>query len=220
MKIGILCFFIILSFGNQIEFTFNNTNKVLTISGNGIVKQIDNYLYNLYQEETKEIIIENGIIEISNGIFYNWNNLKKITISKSIKSIGNYCFANCEELESVIFEENSQIEIINDDKRPIFVAVDNNDKVLGYAFCVYQQYIDNNILTDIKTLYIDDLCVDEKCRREHIGTKLLDYAFNYAKQIDCYNVNLNVWNLNQDAMDFYKKSGMEPLKTCMEKIIK
>ena len=118
------------------------------------------------------------------------------------------------------YTEDQLIEIFNNDKTPVFVATDSNDEVIGYVFCIIKQHKNDNILTDIKTLYIDDLCVDEKCRREHIGTKLLDYAFDYAKQIDCYNVNLNVWNLNQDAMNFYKKSGMEPLKTCMEKIIK
>ena len=48
---------------NSIQFTFNNTNKLLTISGNGILNQINNNLYNLYKEETKEIIIQNGISE-------------------------------------------------------------------------------------------------------------------------------------------------------------
>ena len=49
-------------------------------------------------------------------------------------------------------------EIIGNDMSPIFVGVDENDEVLGYAFCQFIQHIDNNILTDIKTLYIDDLC--------------------------------------------------------------
>ena len=31
--------------------------------------------------------------------------------------------------------------IIKDDTKPIFVAVDDNNQVLGYAFCVYQQLI-------------------------------------------------------------------------------
>ena len=48
-------------------------------------------------------------------------------------------------------------EIIHDDMRPIFTAVDENEKVLGYAFCIFQQHLNDNILTDIKTLYIDDL---------------------------------------------------------------
>ena len=66
--------------------------------------------------------------------------------------------------------------IIADDNRPILVAVDENDALLGYAFCKFQQYQGNNIMTDIKTLYIDDLCVDETLRGQHIGRALYDAA--------------------------------------------
>ena len=48
-------------------------------------------------------------------------------------------------------------ELIHDDARPIFVAADETDRVLGYAFCIFQQYQNHNIMTDIKTIYIDDL---------------------------------------------------------------
>ena len=63
-------------------------------------------------------------------------------------------------------------EIINDPKKPIFVYVDEDDRVIGYAFCIIQQHVNNNILTDVKTLYIDDLCVDENIRSRQIGKKL------------------------------------------------
>ena len=57
-------------------------------------------------------------------------------------------------------------EILKDESRPIFAAVDEDDRLQGYAFCIFQQHLNDNILTDIKTLYIDDLCVDEN-RRGH-----------------------------------------------------
>ncbi|WP_318709264.1 GNAT family N-acetyltransferase [Candidatus Acetatifactor stercoripullorum] len=110
-------------------------------------------------------------------------------------------------------------DLIADDGRPIFVATDENGRVLGYAFCVFQQYPDNNILTDIKTLYIDDLCVDETLRGRHIGRSLYDYVLNYAKESGCYNVTLNVWSCNQGAMKFYESCGLKPQKTGMEVIL-
>lgn len=109
--------------------------------------------------------------------------------------------------------------IIADDNRPVFVAADESEKILGYAFCILQEHLDDNVLTDIKTLYIDDLCVDEKCRGKHIGTALYEHVLSYAKEIGCYNVTLNVWSCNPGAIKFYEKCGLTPYKTCMEKII-
>lgn len=110
-------------------------------------------------------------------------------------------------------------EILHDEKRPVFVAADKMDKVLGYAFCIFQQYINDNIMTDIKTLYIDDLCVDEECRGQHIGKKLYDRILEFAKEQGCYNVTLNVWSCNEAAMKFYEKCGLKPQKVGMETIL-
>lgn len=111
-------------------------------------------------------------------------------------------------------------ELIRDDSRPIFVGVDETtQQVLGYAFCVFQQYVDNNILTDIKTLYIDDLCVDERWRGRHIGRELYEFVIDFAKREGCYNVTLNVWSCNDAALRFYEKCGLVSQKIGMEKIL-
>lgn len=109
-------------------------------------------------------------------------------------------------------------EIIKDEKRPIFVA-ENENGVAGYAFCVHKQNDGSAALTDITSLYIDDLCVDEKARGEHIGTALYEYAVDYAKQNGYYNVTLNVWADNKNAVRFYEKIGMTVQKIGMEKIL-
>ncbi len=109
--------------------------------------------------------------------------------------------------------------IIEDDSRPIFVARNEQGVVMGYAFCVYQQYVNNNILTDVKTLYIDDLCVDETLRGQHVGKQLYDYVLAFAKENGFYNVTLNVWSCNEGAMKFYEKCGLKPQKVGMEVIL-
>lgn len=58
--------------------------------------------------------------------------------------------------------------ILADDKTPVFVA-ERGGAVVGYAFCIHKQFVNDNNMTDIKTLYIDDLCVDERARGRHIG---------------------------------------------------
>ena len=109
--------------------------------------------------------------------------------------------------------------IIEDDRKPIFVAVDDRQEVLGYAFCVFIQHLNDNILTDIKTLYIDDLCVDETKRGQHIGKELYEFVVKFAKEENCYNLTLNVWSCNESAMRFYEKCGLVPQKIGMEYIL-
>ena len=117
------------------------------------------------------------------------------------------------------YTDEELLQIIADDSRPIFVAVDESNAVLGYAFCIFQQHLCNNSLTDVKTLYIDDLCVDEEKRGMHIGKTLYEYVVRFAKQSGCYNLTLNVWSCNEGAMRFYQKCGLVPQKVGMEFIL-
>lgn len=117
------------------------------------------------------------------------------------------------------YTDEELIEIIKDDRKPIFVGVDDKNFVIGYAFCIFQQQTNSNILTDIKTLYIDDLCVDEGLRGQHIGKKFYEYVLSFAKEKGCYNVTLNVWSCNESAKKFYESCGMMPQKIGMETIL-
>lgn len=122
--------------------------------------------------------------------------------------------ANCKK-----YTDEELIQIIADDARPIFVGVDDAEHVLGYAFCMFVTHENDNVLTPIKSLYIDDLCVDETHRGAHIGSELYHYVCEFAKQEGCYNVTLNVWECNPSARRFYEAMGLVPYKTGMEVIL-
>ncbi len=117
------------------------------------------------------------------------------------------------------YTDSELLSILQDDSRPVFVAKDEKNRVLGYAFCVLTGRQGDNILNDMNTLYIDDLCVDENARGQHIGKSLYEYVTEFAKAKDCYNVTLNVWSCNPGAIRFYEKCGLKPQKICMEKIL-
>ena len=100
------------------------------------------------------------------------------------------------------------------------MAENEEGNVVGYAFCIFQQRLNDNILTDIKSLYIDDLCVDEACRGQHVGSALYEYVKDFAREQGCYNLTLNVWALNEGARRFYEKCGLRPQKIGMETILR
>ncbi len=109
-------------------------------------------------------------------------------------------------------------EIIADDSTPVFVCVED-DMVLGHMFCIFKQEKDDSVLTDIRTLYIDDICVDEKARGLGVGKSLFEFIRDYAKSEGFYNITLNVWSCNSGALKFYEAMGMEPQKIGMEMVL-
>lgn len=102
---------------------------------------------------------------------------------------------------------------------PIFVAVED-EAVLGYCFCQMHRHPQDPVLCDVLSLYIDDLCVDEKSRGKGIGKALYEAVCRYAKMRKCYNITLNVWACNESAMKFYQAMGLLPQKIGMEAILK
>ena len=117
------------------------------------------------------------------------------------------------------YTEEELTELLRNEDTPVFVCTDGEDRVLGHAFCVIQQEPDSHVKTDIRTLYIDDICVDEAARRQHVGRSLYDHVVSFARQRGCYNVTLNVWTLNRGAQAFYENCGMTPQKIGMEIIL-
>lgn len=115
------------------------------------------------------------------------------------------------------YNEQELEVLLDDDSKPIFVYDDG--KVLGHAFCQVTEVKDDKLLQDIKTLYIDDICVDEEARGKHVGKALYEHVRDYAKSIGCNNITLNVWEGNEPALHFYRNMGMQVQKTTMEVIL-
>ena len=112
------------------------------------------------------------------------------------------------------YTQKELLGILADENSPIFVAEER--EVLGYAFCILKEIKDHPLFQDNKSLYIDDLCVEEGCRGQGVGKKLLSFVTDYAKTLGCDSITLNVWALNENALKFYTAAGMLPQKYGME----
>lgn len=112
------------------------------------------------------------------------------------------------------YSDEELLGIFADPLTPVFVY-EETGRVAGYAFCVLQKQESLNLMP-LKTLYIDDLCVDEKARGRHVGKALFEYVREFAREQGCYNITLHVWECNPGAMFFYRSLGMQPQYTSME----
>lgn len=117
------------------------------------------------------------------------------------------------------YDDKTLTEIIQNPLTPVFVGIDEGRRLAGYCFCIVEDNSGHANLLPIKSLYIDDLCVDEKMRGQHVGQKLFDYVKKYAQKNGFYNVTLNVWSCNPGAQRFYEAMGMKTMKTKLEIIV-
>lgn len=120
--------------------------------------------------------------------------------------------------EGTKYNKEQLKKLLKDEKRPIYVYIDNNE-VLGYIFLELNEYSGNNLVSR-KEIYIDDLCVDDTKRGKGIGKELFNFVKEYAKLNNYSSITLNVWEGNDNAIRFYQKLGLLPLKTYMEYKIK
>lgn len=116
------------------------------------------------------------------------------------------------------FTDQELADLLVDETKPVFVYENEVGQVVGHLFTIIETK-EIAVLEPIKTLFIDDLCVDETARGQKIGEQLYDFALSYAKEIGCYNVTLHVWNDNDGALRFYQKRGMQAQVTTMEAIL-
>ncbi len=117
------------------------------------------------------------------------------------------------------YRREELLDLIQNDRRPIYVAADETDTVLGYAFCVLEQVRDSSALQDRRSLYVDDLCVDQALRGRGLGGVLLDHVRSEARRMGCQSVTLNVWAKNESARRFYEKQGFQVQKIGMEQLL-
>lgn len=117
------------------------------------------------------------------------------------------------------YTKSELAEILKDDTRPVYAAVDEEDRLVGYAFCMLQEQPKSENMRQFRSMYIDDLCVDESGRGQGIGQALFDHVKAEAQRLGCREVTLNVWEGNDSAKAFYEHRGMKPMKTIMEMIL-
>lgn len=108
--------------------------------------------------------------------------------------------------------------LIKDETRPIFIA-EEDARVLGYCFCILQTVQNDPVLADRRSVYIDDLCIDEACRGKHVGRALYQHTLAFARALRFDSVTLNVWAFNESALRFYEAMGLKPQKLGMEAIL-
>lgn len=117
------------------------------------------------------------------------------------------------------YSRKELLDIMKDSNRPIYVAADEEDRVVGYAFCILTKQPETASMVQFTSMYIDDLCVDNTQQGKGIASNLFNHVKSEAIRLGCREITLNVWEGNDNARHMYEHLGMKPMKTYMEYIL-
>ena len=79
--------------GTNAFWTYNSSNKELTVSGYGLIDS-----YSFYNTDIVSVIIKSGITDIGDCAFKSCKNLTSVSIANSVEFIRYEAFYNCSEL--------------------------------------------------------------------------------------------------------------------------
>ena len=103
------------------------------------------------------------------------------------------------------YTKEELMEIFNDANRPVYVAVDENDSVMGYAFCIKKKQPFSTNMVPFDSLFIDDLCVDQNIRGKHIGRRFLSMLRKKQRKWAVMKLHLTFGKATIQPADFMKK---------------
>ena len=108
-------------------------------------------------------------------------------------------FQSTEEL----FSEARFSEAVRE--RQLYVAKIDN-QVVGYVLLKIREY-DFPGRVYRKIMLLDEICVNEICRGQGIGSEMILEVRALARAFKCTHIQLGVYPQNDDAVGFYQKCG-------------
>ena len=106
-------------------------------------------------------------------------------------------------------------EILNDKNK--ILCVFEEDVVKGFVFAYIKETKNIPSKKDRRILFIDGIGVKKEYQKCGIGSILMNNMLEYATKNKVDAIELNVYNFNQNAIDFYKSFGFNVKSLSLEK---
>lgn len=106
------------------------------------------------------------------------------------------------------------IKTINDSDSDIIVIEDDN-KVMAYALVNYEKTIETFDKKSREVYYIQEIMISDAYQHQGLGKKMIEFLKKDAFQKGYKSIELDVWNFNQNAINFYKNVGFREVQLIM-----
>lgn len=110
---------------------------------------------------------------------------------------------------------NHIYDIWNDPEQEIVVA-DADGIICGFAVVHHIYKAENPFMFERDFIDVDEFCVDERFRRQGIATEIITFIKDYTKEKGFRRIELNMWEFNQGALEFYEAVGFNTYRRYME----
>lgn len=107
------------------------------------------------------------------------------------------------EMVPELFDESRFAELLQ--QRQLYVAKLSGE-VLGFVLLKIRDYDWPGVVRR-KVMVIDQVCVEESCRGNGIGTEIMGDVRALARAFRCTDLQLGVYPQNEEAIAFYQKCG-------------
>jgi len=121
--------------------------------------------------------------------------------------------------EGPVRDEEYILGLISDKNAALFIAQIGREPV-GAICVIVKESPAVPIFVPRRYAVIDNLVVKGSVRRRGIGRALMKRAERWVRAQGMESIELNVWEFNQDAIEFYRKVGYETASRKMSKWLK
>lgn len=106
-------------------------------------------------------------------------------------------------------------DIWNDPEQGIIVA-DADGIICGFAVVHHIYKAENPFMYERDFIDVDEFCVDERFRRQGVATAIISFMKDYTREKGVKRLELNMWEFNQGALEFYESVGFKTYRRYME----
>jgi len=96
------------------------------------------------------------------------------------------------------------------------LVAEQDDVIVGFACVKYVDRPESPYRQACRFLEIEELGVDESCRRSGAGRALVESIKEIAKAKGFNRIDLNMWEFNDNALKFYESVGFNTYRRYME----
>jgi phosphinothricin acetyltransferase len=108
------------------------------------------------------------------------------------------------DVEPVTIEERMEWFFAHDnDKRPLFVVIENDEIVAWLSFSDFHERAAYNITSEI-SIYIK-----EQYRNQGLGEKILKWALDFAKEVEIENIVALIFGHNIPSIKLFEKFNFQ-----------